>query len=352
MASDKDYSVLEKNIIKTYGSIFFTSERLEETRGEMTPISLSLDIGLHGGILDGTIIGLSGVTGSGKTTLCLTYIANGQARGKTGYYIDVEGRLQPELIQSIPGLDPNKLKIIRSTKEKFLTAEDILNIINMIISTEPDVIIILDSVATLCADAAHSSSFGESKKMMSIPQLMYDLTRKAAQVLPSMRSNLVLITHIQANPSPYGGGFSEVGGNAIKYESSYRLQCLSSSETPKDGKKTGRESKFKILKTATGPGTGEAHFYIRYNKGYDRCADIVTLGEELGLIEKGGSWYSYILEGKDQVKIQGSDNLIEYLEEHKEDALELEKLIRGLTLPQKEVKKPVVPTAPPAKAKK
>jgi recombination protein RecA len=326
-------SKIEKQIIDQYGDIFLDSKMLESNRGGFTPCTLSLDIALHGGILDGTITTISGVSGSGKTTLCLQLLANAQRRNKTVYYVDVEGRVQPELLVSIAGLNVETLKFIRSTKEKFLTAEDFLNIITTLISSEPNIMLVLDSVAVLCDDASLGASFGESKKMMNIPSLMYGLIRKAAQILPVMQSNLILVSHIQANPSQYGPGYTEVGGNAMKYESSNKLICLSSSEFPKDGKKLGRESRFKILKAATGPGTGEATFYIRYGKGYDKSLDVFNLAQELGLIERAGAWYSFIGSKNQELKFQGQEKLLDYLNQTPEDLSFLENKIRDLSKP-------------------
>lgn len=329
----KKVSVIRKELEKEYGEIFIDSEHLESIRGAVIPTTLSLDIGLHGGIVEGTIISIAGNPGSGKTSLCLTIISNAQKLGKTIYYIDVEGRLQPELLKTIPDLNLDNFHIIRSTKEKFLTAEDFLNIINKIIATEENVFIVLDSVASLCAETSYSSEHGEAKAMMGIPRLMYESCRKAAQILPAMKSNIVYITHVQANPSPYGGP-AEVGGNAIKYQASYRLTCMSSSETPKDGdkagNKTGRESKFKIYKSAIGPGTGDAIFYIRYGHGYDREMDIVNVAEELGFIMKAGAWFSFKNSEDKEVKVQGTEKLVEYLRANQEESDYLDTKIRKL----------------------
>lgn len=325
----KSISVIEKQIIKDYGDIFIDSKGVLELRGPIIPTTLSLDIALNGGILEGTVVSMAGNPAAGKTTMSLTIAAEAQKLGKKIYYIDVEGRLQPELLATIKGLDVDDVRIIHSIKERFLTAEDYLNIITKLISSEENVFIILDSVAALCAEAAYSTQMGESKQMMGIPTLMYNTLRKAAQTLPAMKSNLILITHVQANPSPYGGP-TEMGGNAIKFLASTRISCLSSSEVPKDGDKIGRESKFRIYKSSLGPGTGEAMFYIRYGHGYDREADIVTVAEEMGFLSKTGSWYSMTLDNDPEIKVQGKEKLIEHLRNNPKDAAKLEQSIRQL----------------------
>lgn len=328
--TESEISVLQKELEKEYGPIFHDFNKLLDARGDIIPTTLSLDIGLNGGIVEGTVVSIAGNPASGKTSLCLTIAANAQKMGKRVYYIDVEGRLQPELLSTIPGLDTDSLEIIRSTIDKFLTAEDYLNIINKLISSEKRILVILDSVATLCADNLYGAEHGESKKMMSIPSLMYDCLRKAAQILPCMNSNLILITHTQANPAPYGGP-TEMGGNAIKFQASYRITCLSSKETPEqEAKKTGRESKFRIYKSALGPGTGDAIFYIRYGHGYDKYMDLVNISEELGLLSKSASWYSFEDEKGKELKLQGKNGVIEYLMQNLNTAEFLESSIRNL----------------------
>ena len=319
---------VQTDIRKKFATSFFSIDDIIEERGQLIPTTLSLDIGLKGGLMDGTIGLVSGGTGSGKTTLLLTIAANAQKLGKKIYWDDVENRLQPDLLKTIEGLEttPDKFEIIKSSKDQFLTAEDNYNIIESLMKNEPNVFVVVDSVAALCDSGAFSVEHGESKKMMSIQTLSYACLRKLTQIVRAQKSVLIGITHIQANPSPYGGGFNEYGGNAWKYFASTRLQCLSSSEYPKDGDKQGRESKFKILKSAIGPGTGEALFYIKYGQGYYKEKDIFNLAVELGLVEMKGSWIQY-----NGNKVQGEENFIQYLKDNPVESKSLEATIRTLT---------------------
>ncbi|MHC4608469.1 MAG: ATPase domain-containing protein, partial [Planctomycetota bacterium] len=58
--------------------------------------SLTLDLALGGqGIPRGRVIEVFGPEGSGKTTLCLTIIANAQRLGGTCAFIDAEHALDP-----------------------------------------------------------------------------------------------------------------------------------------------------------------------------------------------------------------------------------------------------------------
>ena len=335
MSKKSPVTLIEKSLKTKFGDVFFNVDDLMDQRGQTVPTSLSLDIALKGGILDGTITYIGGKEGSGKTTLCLTVAANAQKLGKKIRYIDVENRLQPELLRTIPGLDltADNFQIIKSSQEKFLTAEDYFNIIDTIVNTEPNIIVIIDSIAALCDSGAHTAEHGESKQMMSISKLSYGACRKWAQVLRPNNSSIIAITHIQANPSMYTP-YNIVGGNAWKFFASNLIICLSSSEFPKQGDKIGRQSTFKVLKSALGPGTGEAEFFIKYNAGYYKEKDLINIGKDLGLIEAAGSWLSFKDSKGEEVKVQGEDSMVEWLQEHPEESEVLEKQIRELVLPK------------------
>ena len=324
-------SILEKNIKKDYGDVMFDVSKLFDMDGKVIPVTLSMDIALNGGWQEGTIGMIAGVSGSGKSTLCLIIAASAQKHGKKVYYIDAENRLQASLLTTIEGLDtsPEKFQIIASTKDKLLMGEDYLNILVNILTHEEDAVIILDSIAALGSETTFSSQIGESKQMLTIPKQMYEMLRKACQLVRPKRHILIGITHVQASPDMYNRN-PEVGGKSWPYLSTYRVTCLSSTEVPKDDPiKTGRESKFRIYKTALGPGTGEGILYIKHKAGYDRVTDVFNKAEELGFISKAGSWYSAdLLSGKQ--KIQGTTAFCEYLRLNPKDLDALEQEIRDL----------------------
>jgi recombination protein RecA len=281
---------------------------------------------------------IAGVSGSGKTTLCLQIISQAQKLGKKCYWLDAECRLQPSMLKTIESLDydPEKFVLIRSTQEKLLTAEDFLNIMIGICKSEKNAVIVIDSIAALCPENLQASKLGESVRMATAATLNYAAMRQIAQAIVVNQNILIGITHIQANPGGYVP--NEVGGNAWKFFSSYRITCASSQETPKDGdKKTGRVSEFKIYKTALGPGTGKGTFYIKYGQGYDRLIDLTTVAEEMGFISRAGAWYSAKLKSGD-VKLQGMERLCDHLREHPEDADEMEKQIRDFLFTKKKGK--------------
>ena len=61
-----------------------------------------------------------------------------------------------------------------------------------------------------------------------------------------------------------------------------------------------------------------------YGTGISREGELVDLGAELGIVQKGGAWYSY-----NDMKIgQGKDNAKNFLKDNPDIAAEIEKKIR------------------------
>lgn len=328
---------IQNLIVKEYGEIFFDIDKLREEKLQIIPVSLGLDIALGGGWEEGNIGTVAGLSGSGKTTYCLTLAAAAQKCGKKVYWFDAENRLKLSLLKTIDGLstEKDKWEVVKSTKDKLLTAEDIFNIMISLLEKEENILIILDSIAALCPENLRDQKIGDSRQMGGPAKITYDLMRKVSQIVRLKRSLLVGITHVQANLSGYGSPHKDVGGNAWQYFSSYKLMCTKTSEVPSAGtadeKKTGRESIFKITKSALSAGTGSGMFPIRYGRGYDKYGDIAKLAIDLAMIDAKGAWLNYTFEGE-EVKIQGVEKLIKHLSKTPKHAEYFESKIRELAL--------------------
>lgn len=327
---------VEDDIIKEFGKVLFSGETLTDSEGLIIPTTLSLDIALSGGIAEGTITNFAGKPKAGKTSLCLTIIASCQKLGKKCFYLDVEGRLRTDLLKTIPNLvwtDKQQeetgipaLQIIRSSAEKILSAEDYVNIMESLIKEVPGCVIVLDSIAALNTEDAMATKAGDSKRMAGVPTIMYGFLRKAAAICPVTKASIITITHLQANPSGYGGP-TQVGGNAIQYLASNRFVCHSVEKVEVGGTQIGQNAKFKCDSSALGPPCGEAIIYVRYGRGCDAEEDLVAAAEELGFIEKSGAWYK-LKDGTEEVKLQGKQKVVDYFKENKDKAEALEKEIR------------------------
>jgi recombination protein RecA len=88
----------------------------------------------------------------------------------------------------------------------------------------------------------------------------------------------------------------------------------------KGDERIGHTAKVKVVKNKLAPPFREAVVEIYYGEGISREADLLKLGEELEVVKKSGSWYSY-----GSIRLgQGKENARTFLKENPEIATELE----------------------------
>ena len=85
----------------------------------------------------------------------------------------------------------------------------------------------------------------------------------------------------------------------------------------------GNRTRAKVVKNKVAPPFKEAEFDIIYGEGISKVGEIIDLGVKLDLIEKGGAWFT--VNGN---RIQGRDNVRQYLLENPDVADDLEQKIR------------------------
>jgi recombination protein RecA len=120
------------------------------------------------------------------------------------------------------------------------------------------------------------------------------------------------------------------GGRALKFYSSVRLD-VRKIDNLKDGTEVvGSRVRVKVVKNKLAPPFRQAEFDIVYGKGISREGSLIDVGVVAEIIKKSGAWFTY--EG-DQLG-QGRENAKQFLAEHSDIALEIERRVReavGLT---------------------
>ena len=83
-----------------------------------------------------------------------------------------------------------------------------------------------------------------------------------------------------------------------------------------------------MVKNKVAPPFKEAEFDIMFGKGISKEGDILDIAVDLGIINKSGAWFAY-----NGGKIgQGRENAKQYLREHEETCIEVEKKVREQVL--------------------
>ena len=161
-------------------------------------------------------------------------------------------------------------------------------------------------------------------------KLLAKFCRKVANVIPVNKNIVIGITHLMGNPTGYGAEFKEKSGQAIAYQTDIKLRAktFKAWTTGADGTQIGQEIEWQVICSALGPPGGQITSYIRYGQGVDKYMEAVTLGSDLGLIHKGGAWYT-LTSLPDKPKFQGTEKVRAFLLENKEAYEELVKNIKN-----------------------
>jgi recombination protein RecA len=291
-------SYLDKTI-KEYGQILKKGSEVLKDKEDLQVISISpaIDVGLGGGVLEGSWITLTGDPKSGKTTTSMQIAKNCQELDRTIIYLDVEGRLK-KLNFELAGLDPEKMVVI-SPVDKPVSAEQFLDIAYKMMS-DPEyhgAVLIIDSISSLIPQKELDADFGSFRA--GLPKILSIFTKKIGQLLPTQKGLIIAITHFIANTSGYGKAKMADGGNKIQYQVDTRMEITggggNSAVTPwmdNNGTQIGQIVNWKVLCSSMGSPGDFIQSYIRYGHGIDKVKEIMSLGLDLGFVSKRGSWYT------------------------------------------------------------
>ena len=281
--------------------------------------SLSLDIALGiGGIPRGRIIEVYGPESSGKTTLALHMIAEAQKMGGEAAFIDAEHALDPVYAKHL-GVDIDNLIVSQPD-----TGEQALEITEALVRSGAIDVVVVDSVAALVPKAEIDGDMGDSHIGLQA-RLMSQALRKLAGVINKSKCVVIFINQLREKVGVmFGNPETTAGGRALKYYASVRLDIRKIENIKVDGEVVGNRAKVKVVKNKVAPPFREAEFDIVYGKGISKEGNILDIAENLDIIEKSGSWFSYNGERIGQ----GRENVKKYLLDNPDTMNEIEKKIR------------------------
>jgi recombination protein RecA len=273
--------------------------------------ALSLDLALGGkGLPRGRIVELFGPEASGKTTIALHAVADAQRNGGVAAFIDAEHALDPSWCKRL-GVDIEALLVSQPS-----SAEEALQIAEMLVLSGAVDIVVIDSVAALVPKAEIEGEIGDTHVGLQA-RLMSQALRKLTGGVSRSKSVLVFINQLREKIGVmFGSPETTPGGRALKFYSSCRIDVRRIGPV-KDGEEvTGARVKAKVVKNKVAPPFRVCEFDMMYNHGISREGDILDLAIADKLVEKSGSWFNY----GDLRLGQGRENAKQYLRDNPETA--------------------------------
>lgn len=335
MTNDKKEELLNealRTIEKQYGkgSIMKLGEHANVEVDAISTGSLAIDYALGvGGLPKGRIIEIYGPESSGKTTLALQCIAECQKGGGKAAFIDAEHAIDPRYAKAL-GVDIDELILSQPD-----SGEQALEITEVLIKSGAIDLIVVDSVAALVPQAELDGEMGDSNIGLHA-RLMSKAMRKLAGAMNSNGCTTIFINQLREKVGVmFGNPEVTTGGRALKFYASIRME-VRKSEAIKDGQDViGNKVNVKVAKNKVAPPFKTCTVEIYYGQGISHVSEIISLGVDLGIIEKSGSWYSY----KEEKIGQGTEAVKAYLTANPEIDKEITDQIKAQMFTKEEVEK-------------
>ena len=281
--------------------------------------SLGLDIALGiGGIPRGRVVEIYGPESSGKTTLALQLVAEGQKRGGICAFIDAEHALDVGYARKL-GVKTEDLLISQPDN-----GEQALEIADTLVRSGAIDVLVIDSVAALVPRAEIEGDMGDPQMGLQA-RLMSQALRKLTGTISKSRTIVVFINQIRMKIGVlFGNPETTTGGNALKFYASVRLDIRRLGAIKHGDEVIGSRTKVRVVKNKVAPPFREAEFDIMYGTGISKEGELIDIAAEQGIVEKTGAWYAF---GGERIG-QGRENARDFLREHAQVAATIEAKVR------------------------
>ena len=300
---------------------------------QKTP-SIGLNLALKGGLGFGRQILVWGNKSAGKSSFCLQMIADAQKNGKICAWIDAEASYDSNWASKL-GVDSEKL-IYSPAK----SINDMVDIATQLMDAGVDIIVV-DSISALLPAIYFEKDSTELKKLEDTKQIgaeAKDMTHAVKMLNYANKNTLLVLISQQRNQfGSMHASHIPTGGMAVKFFSSTIIK-LWSSEAEANAIKSGIKVGDKILEQKVGrpvnwiidynklgpPNlSGQYDFYYQGDSlGVDYVGEVCDVSEMMGIIQKGGAWYTV-----GEERFQGRAKVVEYLKNNPDVVKELQEKI-------------------------
>lgn len=280
---------------------------------------------LKGGFAYGRQVLVWGNKSAGKSSFCLQMIGDAQRNGKVCAWVDSEQSYSPEWAEKL-GVDSASLiySPIKTINDMVDTSTDLMD-------AGVDIIVV-DSISALLPAIYFEKDGEELKQLQDTKQIgaeAKDMTHAVKMLNYANKNTLLVLISQQRNQfGSMHASHIPTGGMAVKFFSSTIVKLWSSEAEASSIKskmaigdklieqKVGRPVNWTIDYNKTGPQfiTGSYDFYFQGDfVGVDKVADLLDTAEMLGVVERGGAWYTVFDE-----RLQGRAKAIDYLRDNPE----------------------------------
>src|SRR5437899_4316376 len=294
-------------------------------KGAIQPIdaiptgAISIDYALGvGGVPRGRVIEIFGPESSGKTTLALQIIAEGQKLGGMAAFVDAEHALDALYAQKL-GVDIDNLLVSQPDN-----GEQALEIVEVLIRSNGVDVVVVDSVAALVPRAEIEGEMGEAQMGLQA-RLMSQALRKLTGAVSKSKCCLIFINQLREKIGVmFGNPETTTGGRALKFYSSVRIDIRRIGAIKDGDVVVGGRTRVKVVKNKVAPPFREAEFDVMYGEGISKEGDLLDLAVDRKIVEKSGTWFAFNGERLGQ----GRENVKQFLKDNPATCKAIEEKVR------------------------
>lgn len=308
-----------KGAIMLFNDVTFTKVKVTSSGS----ILLNQALGI-GGFPQGRIIEIYGPESTGKTSLALLTLREGQKNQQRVAFIDAEHALDAQYCQKL-GINLDEFLLSQPD-----SGEQALEILEMLVKSTTVNLIVVDSVAALVPEAELKGEINE-QLMGTQARLMSKALRRLAPIISKTGCTVLFINQIRQKIGVvYGNAEVTPGGKALKFYSSIRLEVRKGEQIVTNQEVIGHKIKIKVVKNKLASPYKVTTIDFYFKTGISMTNEIIDLAVERKIINKAGAWYSY-----ENFKLgQGKENVKEYLESNPDL---LEKIKLKIEFPEKNI---------------
>ena len=164
----------------------------------------------------------------------------------------------------------------------------------------------MDSFSQLCSKEGFAKEWDGKGYRDDVPKLLSLFCKRICGVTPINKSIFIGITHQIANTGFGFSSWAEASGNKIQFAVDVKLKATHKTPWKEGNTVIGQDVHWQCFASPLHNGATETECVskLRYGYGIDKVSELINVAVDLGIISKGGPWYT-LPNGK---KISGLEN--------------------------------------------
>lgn len=277
-----------------------------------------------GGVVRGKITQIYGESGAGKSTFVVLLMISAQRTNPDLMvgFIDCEQAFNMDYAIKL-GLDTSADRFFLVQPD---SANQGLDMYLRFLKSGLFSLVALDSIPALVPEQDLEADVGDHQ-VATLARMLSKEMRRIMNYSKQTNTAAVLINQIR-NGIGFGSPEKVLpGGQAVKFYPSVNIELKRKDLIGKQDHWIGQNIQANFVKNRFGSPYKKAEFKLYYGEGIRKGEEAVEVAADLGIISRGGAWYTFPLADGTTARLQGMASVQEYYDLHPADFANLDSLV-------------------------